>query len=104
MSDSEEMVKASWSPFQHDVAAAFTLSERSPLPPALTAKDLSRGRTQIFNVHRCRRINCHAVESDVGSAPGNISDTEDWLHWNGTLDNPNNNEDDCVADVESEIE
>ena len=41
----EEIVKASWSLFQHDGAAAFKLSERSPLPPALSAKDLPGGRT-----------------------------------------------------------
>jgi hypothetical protein len=37
--DTEEMIKASWSPFQPDGAAAFKLSERSPLPPALSTKD-----------------------------------------------------------------
>jgi hypothetical protein len=48
--DTEDSVKASWSLFQHDGAAAFKLSERSPLPPALSAKDLPGGRTQILNV------------------------------------------------------
>ena len=50
ISDTEEIFNASWSLFQHDGAAAFTLSERSPLPPALPAKDLSGGGTQILNV------------------------------------------------------
>jgi len=50
ISDTEEIVKAFWSLFQHDGAAAIKLSERSPLPPALSAKDLPGGRTQIFNV------------------------------------------------------
>jgi len=52
ISDTEEIVKASWSLFQHDGAAAFKLSERSPLPPALPAKYLPGERTQILNVHR----------------------------------------------------
>jgi len=43
ISDTDEIVKASWSLFQHDGAAAFKLSERSPLPPALSAKDLPGG-------------------------------------------------------------
>jgi hypothetical protein len=43
ISDAEEIVTASWSLFQHVGAAAFTLSERTPLPPALTAKDLPGG-------------------------------------------------------------
>jgi len=43
ISDTEEIVKSSWSLFQHDGAAAFKLSERSPLPPALSAKDLPGG-------------------------------------------------------------
>jgi hypothetical protein len=69
ISDTEEIVKVSWSLFQHDGAAAFTLSERSPLPPALSAKDLPGGRTQILNVRRIRRIHCHPVEMDEESVP-----------------------------------
>jgi len=104
ISDTEEIVKASWSLFQHDGAAAFQLSERSPLPPALSSKELSGGRTQILNVRRIWRINRHPVESDEDSAPESISDTEDWLHWNGDLDNPNDSEKDCAADDDSDIE
>jgi len=50
ISDTEESVKASWSIFQHDGAAAFKLSERSPLPPALSAKQPAGGQTQVLNV------------------------------------------------------
>jgi len=100
----EEIVKASWSLFQHDGAAAFKLSERSPLPPALSAKNLPGERTQILNVCQIRRIIYHPVESDEDSAPESISDTNDWLNWNGDLDNPNNCEEDCPADDESNIE
>jgi len=104
ISDTEEIVKASWSLFQHDGAAAFKLSERSPLPPALSAKDLPGGWTQILNVRRIRRINRHPIESDQDCAPESISDTKDWLHWNGNLDNPNDSEEGCAADDESNIE
>jgi len=104
ISDSEEIVKASWSLFQHDGAAAFKLSERSPLPPALSAKDLPGGRTQILNVRRIRRINRHPVESDDDSTPESISDTDDWLNWNRDLDNRNDSEEDCAVDDESDIE
>jgi len=31
-------------------------------------------------------------------------DTENWLNWNGDLDNPNDSEDDWEADIEFEIE
>jgi len=104
ISDTEEIVKASWSLFQHDGAAAFKLSERSPLPPALSAKDLPGGRTQILNVRRIRRINRYPVENDDDSTPESISDTDDWLNWNGDLHNPNDSEEDCAADDESDIE
>ena len=104
ISDTEDIIKASWSHFQHDGAAAFKLSERSPLPPSLSAKDLPGGQTQILNVRRIRRINRHPVESDEDSAPGCISDSEDWLNWNGDLDNPNDSEDDCAADAESDMD
>jgi hypothetical protein len=43
ISDPEEIIKASWSYFQHDGVAAFKLLEKSPVPPALDAKDLSGG-------------------------------------------------------------
>jgi len=104
ISDTEEIVKASWSLCQHDGAAAFKLSERSPLPPALSAKDLPGGRTQIINVRRIRRIIRHPVESDDDSPPESISDTDDWLNWNGDLDNPDDSEEDCAVDNESDIE
>jgi len=40
ISDTEEIVKAFWSLFEHFGAAAYKLSERSPLPPALSAENL----------------------------------------------------------------
>jgi len=98
ISDMEEIIKASWSYFQHDGAAAFKLSERSPLPPPLSSKDLPGGRTQILNVRRIRRVNCHPVESAEDSALESISHTEDWLNWNGDLGNPIDSEEDCAAD------
>jgi hypothetical protein len=104
ISDTEEIVKASWSVFQHDGAAAFKLSERSPLPPVLSAKDLPEARTQFQNVCRIRRINRHSVESDEDRAPESVSETEDWFNWNGNLDNPNDSEEDCTAADESETE
>jgi hypothetical protein len=41
ISDTEEIVKPSWSLFQHDGAAAFKLSENSPVPLAVSAKELA---------------------------------------------------------------
>jgi len=104
ISDTEESIKASWSLFQHDGALAFKLSERSPVPPALSAKELSGGRTQVLNVCRIRRIDRHPVESDDDSAPKSISDSDIWLNWNCDLDNPNESEDDSEADNEFDVE
>jgi hypothetical protein len=102
--DTDEIVKASWSLFQHDGAAAFTLSQRSPLQPALSAKVLSGGRTQIFNILHIWEINCHPVESDEGCIPESISDTDDYLNWNGDLKSPIDSEEDCAEDNESDID
>jgi len=104
ISDTEEIVKASWSLSQHDGAAAFKLSEWSPLPPGLSAKNLPAGRNEILNVCRIRRINRHPVESDEDREPERILDTEDCLNWNGDLENRNDCEDDCAVDVESVME
>ena len=70
----------------------------------LSAKDLLGGRTQILNVCRIRRINLHPVESDEDSTPETTSDNENWINWDGELDIPNDNEDDCTANFESDIE
>jgi len=104
ISDTEEIVKASWSKFHHDGAATFKLSEKSPVPPALSANDLPGGRTQVLNVRRIKRIDRHPAESDEDSSPESISDTENWLNWNGDLDNANDSEDDWEADNESDME
>jgi hypothetical protein len=100
----KEIAKPSWSLFQYDGAAAFKLSERSPLPPSLSAMDLPGGQTQILNVHQIQRINRHPGESYEDSAFENVSDTEDWLKSNGHLDNPIDSEDDCAVDDESDMD
>ena len=68
ISDPEDIVKASCSLFQHNGAAAFELSERSPLPPGFSAKDLPGGRTQIVNVCQIQRITRHSVGNDHDSS------------------------------------
>jgi hypothetical protein len=102
--DPEEIVQASWSLFKHDGSAVFKLSDRSPLPPALLAKDLPRGWTQNWNVCQIRGMNRHPVETDKDSAPDSISDTDDWPNWKWDLENPNDSKEDCAADDESNIE
>jgi hypothetical protein len=103
ISGTEEIFEASWSLFQHDGVAALKLSERLPLPPALSAKDLPGGQSQILNNCRIRRINRLPVDSYDDSTPESFSDTHDWLNWNGDLDTQNDSEDDCAADDESDI-
>jgi len=99
-----EIVRASWSNFQHDGAAAFTLSERSPLPPALSAKYLPGRQTQILNVHRITWINRHAAKCDDDCAPDSISNNQNWINWNGDLHDLNQSEDDWVAHYKSNVE
>jgi len=48
ISDTEEIIKASCSVFQQNAAAAFKILERSPLPPALSEKDLPWQQTKYF--------------------------------------------------------
>jgi len=104
ISDTAAIVQASWSPFRHDGAAAFTLSEPSPLPPAVSAKDLPGGETEMINVPRSGRINRHAVTIDKDCITESILDTEDWPGWYGDLENPTDSEDDWVPDIESKIQ
>jgi hypothetical protein len=94
ISDTEEIIKASCSNFHHLGAATFKLSEKSPVPPALSAKDLPGGRTPVLNACRIRRIDCNPAEREKDSSSESISVTENWLNWNGVLDNPNDTEDD----------
>jgi hypothetical protein len=104
ISDTEQIVKASWSLFQHYGVAAIKLSERSPWPPALSAKDWPGGRTQILNISRIRRINRHPVDSDEDSTLESISVTEHLFNWNGDLDDPTDSEEDYAVADESDIE
>jgi len=43
ISDTEEIIKASWSNDQHDGAAEFQFTDSSPLPPARSIQDLHGG-------------------------------------------------------------
>ena len=104
ISDTEEMVKASWSLFQHDGAAAFKLSEKSPVPPALSAKHLPGGWSQVLNVCQIKRIDRYPAEIDEDSSPESISNTKNWLNWNGDLHNPTTSEDDWDGDNESDLD
>jgi len=104
LSDTEEIVNATWSLFQHDGAAAFQSSEKSSLPPPVSGKDFPGEQTQKWNDRQIRRINRHPVECIEDRAPERISLTEGWLNWNGDFNNPNVSEDDSAADNESDIE
>jgi len=103
-SDMEDIVKASWSLYQRDVAAPYNLSQRSPLPPVLTGKVLSRRQSPILNVRQIGRINRHPVESDEDSGGEIMLDPELRLNWNDDMDKENYCEDICVADIESETD
>jgi len=59
ISDPGEIIKACWSIFQHDGVAPFKLSETSPLPPAVSPKNLPGSQTGVFNVHPIKRIDHH---------------------------------------------
>jgi hypothetical protein len=87
ISDTEEIVKASWSNFHHDDAATLKLSEKSPVPPPLSTKDLPGEQSQVLNVRRIKRIDRHPTECDEDSSPECISNTKNWLNCNGDLDN-----------------
>ena len=69
------------------------MSEGSPVPPALSANDLW-----------IKRVDRYPAECDKDSAPDSISDSENWLDWNGNLDNLNDSEDIWEADTQSDIE
>lgn len=103
-SDTDKMVEASWSSFQHDGAPVYKLSERSPLLPALSAQDLTEGQIQGWNVCRINRIDAPPVECDVVSTSESILDPTNSLHWNGNIDNLNQGEHNLPKDDEFNIE
>jgi len=103
-SDTEMIIKAASLKFQHNGAAAFKLSERSPLQPALSAKNVPGGQTKVLNVCRMRRIERHPSEGDGDCTPDGIANTGISLDWNCDEVDPNESEDDCVGDNQSGIE
>jgi len=104
ISDTEEIMKASRSNFQHDCAATFELSERSTLLPAVSVHDLPGRWTQVLNVRWIKWIDCHLADSDEDSAQESISDGKNWLDSNGGSDNPTASDDSWEADDESDVE
>jgi len=89
ISNTEEIVKENWSKLQHDNVAVCKLSKTVPVPPALSAKDLCVGRTEVINVLHSKCIHQHRAICDEESAAEGISNPENWLDWNCYLDNPN---------------
>jgi len=72
--------------------------------PALFPMDLPGGQTHILDVHQIRRFDRHPVKCDDDSAPQSNPDTKNWVNWYVYLDNPNDSEDDCAADIKSDID
>jgi hypothetical protein len=97
ISDSQEIVKESWSIVHHDGEAGFELSGRSPLPPPVSAMDLPEGQTQSRNVHRIGKISSHSIDRVEQWAPETILAPDDCLNWIVVSDNPKDREDDCMV-------
>jgi len=89
ISDTEEIVKASLSNFHYHDPAAFKLSEKSPVPPALSPMDLPGRRSQVLNVRRIKRIDHHPAESDGHIPTQSIADKQNWRNWNVDSDSRN---------------
>jgi len=98
ISDTKEIVKASWSNVQHHTVASFTLLDSSPLPPAVFAMDLPGRQTQVLNVCNMKTLNWHPAECDENSALDSIVDKQYWLNWNPAQDNPNISKDNWEVD------
>jgi len=102
--DTKEIVHTSWSLFQHDGLAAFIVLDTSPVPSALSGKDLPEWSIWVLNIRQIKWINCHSAKSYGKSSPESISDTENLLNGKGDLDNLNDSEDNWEADNESDRE
>jgi hypothetical protein len=50
-----------------------------------------------------KKIERHPVESDVNCPLECIFIKENWLHWNGNVDNPNASKEHCTADVKCAV-
>jgi len=74
------------------------------MPPALSAKDLPGGQSQILNVSQIGKINSQLVNSREYSTVDNISNTEHWQNWNCDWNNANDREDNSAADDKSHIQ
>jgi len=104
ISDSEEIMKAIWSNFQHISVAAFNLLGWLPMVSALFAQVLHGGEIQVLNIYCLRRIECDSAEHNEDGAPQGISDINNLLKWKCVFDDWNESEDDLEGDVESGIE
>jgi hypothetical protein len=94
ISDTEEIIKASWWILQYDSTAEFKLSAKSPLPPPLSPNNVPGGQTHVLNVSQITTITCHCpAEIYENSTPESISITENQLDLNHDLNYPNQSND-----------
>jgi len=104
ISDTEDIIKPSWSDLEHDGAAAFELAERSPLPLAVYAKDHTGGESHVLDICWIKKFHCHPAEMNEASISEHIPKATHWHNWDGNSDNQNEREDEWEADSESNTE
>jgi len=61
-------------------------------------------KLKILILRWIKWIHRHSAQCDEDSSPESISDTINWLYWNGDLDNPTDSENDWEADNEADME
>lgn len=83
ISDTEETEDMSSSSFHHDGSQAFITSGQRSLPPALSKDDLLDGENKVLYIKPVHRLNRNI---DEDSASEIDTDREDWLNWDGDID------------------
>jgi hypothetical protein len=74
------------------------------LPPALSTKDLSGGRTKVLNFSQNNTFDRHPAKGCQDGVPEYSTNTGNLLYQDGDFKNPMENEDDWEADNGSDME
>ena len=59
------------------------LMERRPSPPALSKAELPDGKNKVLHIKPIHRLNCYIDEESASEID---TDGEDWLNWDGDID------------------
>ena len=86
ISDTEECGERISTDLADDGEVAFRSYVECAPPKTLPLSSLINGKTKVLKLHRIRRVDRLSTQTDDESAPEDATEAEEWLNWNGDVE------------------